>query len=69
MSGTDHFARSRLLLAATVRALIGAMHSQAEQIRWSFQIVGTEQWAKDKEAKAARKEYERIRKLLKVLRA
>ena len=66
---TDHYARAKLLLAITERALVGVLHSQAEQLRWSFQIVGTDRWAQDKEAKLARKEYERIQKLLKVLRA
>ena len=65
---TDHYARARGLLRATEAALIAVLASQAEQLRWSFQIVGTDRWAKDKEAKLARKEYERVQKLLKGLK-
>ena len=66
---TDHYTRARGLLRATEAALIAVLESQAEQMRWSFQIVGTDRRAKDKDALAGRKEYERVQKLLKVLRA
>ena len=66
---TDHYTRARNLLRATEAALVAVLESQAEQLRWSFQIVGTDRWATDKEAVKGRKAYERLRKLLKVLRA
>ena len=66
---TDHYTIARGLLRATEAALIAVLASQAEQLRWSFQIVGTDRWATDAEALKGRKEYERVQKLLKVLRA
>lgn len=66
---TDHYDRAKGLLRATEAALIAVLESQAEQLKWSCQIVGTDRWGDDEYAVKGRREYNRVRRLLKALRA